>query len=187
MASQRILVPFILVRVQVPDQSCKGDHMRSEDRRKLVKSIAKRDAKGALMCFYCEDDLEFEDVTLDHYIPLAAGGTWDKANLRNACQPCNNRKSNLVPDGKRHPVPAPRPKRKTRMEKTVSKASRVPCEKCWNGRVIPTGSTCADCGREGFPEEKSHLNRARLGSCSHVKPNWCMICLVYPELVEMTA
>lgn len=156
--------------------------MRSDERRKLVRKLARRD--GGMQCFYCVVPLELGDETLDHFIPLAAGGTWDTKNLRLACQPCNNRKSDLVPDGKRHPVPAPRPQRKSRQDKHLQKSKRVPCEECWNGRVLPQGNICSTCGVGALPPERSHLFRSRLGECNHTSPSWCMICLIYPELVS---
>ncbi|MEW2302564.1 HNH endonuclease [Streptomyces sp. NPDC006655] len=33
-----------------------------------------------------------QDLTVDHVVPLAAGGTHDRANLRVLCRGCNARK-----------------------------------------------------------------------------------------------
>lgn len=48
-------------------------------------------------CYLCGAELELRDVTVDHYIPRAAGGTHRASNLRPCCFPCNNRKADLVP------------------------------------------------------------------------------------------
>lgn len=50
--------------------------------------IADRIAYYGNLCWMCGDPAD----TIDHVIPLAAGGTNWPANLRPACRPCNSRK-----------------------------------------------------------------------------------------------
>lgn len=45
-------------------------------------------------CFYCGGPYEHDD----HVIPLSRGGTHERANIVPACQPCNNRKYNKLPE-----------------------------------------------------------------------------------------
>ncbi len=50
-------------------------------------------------CFYCGgpfDSLTF--ATIDHYVPMAKGGTGALRNLRLACSWCNRRKGALAPE-----------------------------------------------------------------------------------------
>lgn len=152
--------------------------MRADARRRLVELCVERDGPG---CFYCKVDLMDDEVTLDHYIPLAAGGTWDVENLRIACQPCNNRKSCLVPDGKRHPVPAPRPKKKSRAEKAIVKQMKVACSACMNGRRLDQQMICGQCGRLPLPPHRNHLFRSDMGKCDHAR-TWCGMCSIFDEL-----
>jgi 5-methylcytosine-specific restriction protein A len=37
-----------------------------------------------------------QDLTVDHVIPLAAGGTHERSNLRVLCRACNSRKRDAV-------------------------------------------------------------------------------------------
>lgn len=40
----------------------------------------------------CTDCGSWDDLTVDHRVPLAAGGTSDPTNLVVRCRPCNSRK-----------------------------------------------------------------------------------------------
>ena len=50
------------------------------------------------ICQYCQQQLRFEDLTLDHVKPECQGGkkTWD--NIVTACKPCNRRKGGRTPE-----------------------------------------------------------------------------------------
>lgn len=48
------------------------------------------------ICGYCGKALEGQDATVDHIIPIDAGGTDDDHNLIAACRSDNGRKSNKV-------------------------------------------------------------------------------------------
>lgn len=49
-------------------------------------------------CFYCDKDLAFKEVEIDHYMPLSKGGKHEKRNLRISCKSCNRSKHNKLPE-----------------------------------------------------------------------------------------
>ncbi len=48
-------------------------------------------------CYYCGKDFHPSELTMDHKIPLARGGTSEKINIVTACKDCNNKKKYLLP------------------------------------------------------------------------------------------
>lgn len=52
-------------------------------------------AKGE--CHYCHGHFAPDQLTMDHIIPVARGGTSDKSNVVPACFPCNQAKSAQTP------------------------------------------------------------------------------------------
>lgn len=48
-------------------------------------------------CYYCSKTLPDGPEHIDHYIPLAKGGTHEPVNLRPSCAPCNLSKSDKLP------------------------------------------------------------------------------------------
>jgi len=56
-------------------------------RRKLEKGI----------CYYCGRKVSREELTMDHKIPLALGGTSSRENIVLACKECNTKKKSLPP------------------------------------------------------------------------------------------
>ena len=44
-------------------------------------------------CYYCKDEVEKKQATIDHVSPRASGGTEDLQNLVIACKPCNSKKA----------------------------------------------------------------------------------------------
>ncbi|WP_084780824.1 HNH endonuclease [Planobispora rosea] len=64
-------------------------------RQEFKRQLAKRD--GAV-CFYCADPFaDLAAATLDHLVPSSRGGTWARANLVLACEPCNQAKADRLP------------------------------------------------------------------------------------------
>ena len=49
-------------------------------------------------CFYCEKEMLEGPEHIDHYYPLAKGGTHERANLRPSCASCNSRKHAKDPE-----------------------------------------------------------------------------------------
>ena len=52
-------------------------------------SVYKRDS---FICQYCGNRFSVEDLSIDHLIPLAKGGTDIMPNLITSCKKCNNKK-----------------------------------------------------------------------------------------------
>lgn len=50
------------------------------------------------LCFWCNRDISGGAHTIDHYIPLARGGSNYAANIVLACAPCNSSKGNKMPE-----------------------------------------------------------------------------------------
>lgn len=49
-------------------------------------------------CFICQLPFGKERPTIDHWIPLSKGGTWEITNLRLTHKRCNNWKGNMLPN-----------------------------------------------------------------------------------------
>lgn len=63
---------------------------------KLSKKLTLASRDG-LRCAYCSEELTLKSATLDHFVPLAQGGSWANPNLRIACNSCNQRKGAMPP------------------------------------------------------------------------------------------
>lgn len=59
----------------------------------------KRQLVGERDGFICRECGVTEDLTLDHVIPKAWGGSNAIGNLQLLCSPCNNKKGDSLPDG----------------------------------------------------------------------------------------
>lgn len=64
----------------------------SKEERKIIYD------KSGGRCELCGQRLLFEDMTLDHIMPLSMGGEDSMENLQAACYACNQFKSNILPD-----------------------------------------------------------------------------------------
>lgn len=49
-------------------------------------------------CQYCQSSFKTNDLTFDHVIPRSRGGRTSWSNIVTACQVCNTRKGNRMPD-----------------------------------------------------------------------------------------
>ena len=64
----------------------------SDEERKIIYN------KSGGRCELCGQRLLFEEMTLDHIVPLSMGGEDSMENLQTACYACNQFKSNILPD-----------------------------------------------------------------------------------------
>lgn len=49
------------------------------------------------LCYYCGNKVSFQELTMDHLVPLARGGRSTKDNLVPSCKTCNNLKKSMLP------------------------------------------------------------------------------------------
>lgn len=61
--------------------------MNPTDHARKVRSLLRRDGD---LCHFCRDALNSENISLDHVIPRARGGSNELTNLVLACKDCNN-------------------------------------------------------------------------------------------------
>ena len=64
---------------------------------KLRRSQWWKNQKGRGVCYYCKEKFHPSQLTMDHIIALARGGTSRKSNLVTACKKCNSSKKYLLP------------------------------------------------------------------------------------------
>ena len=60
--------------------------------RELRKSRWWQQKIASGICYFCGNKFSPQELTMDHLVPIARGGTSCKSNLVPACKDCNNRK-----------------------------------------------------------------------------------------------
>jgi 5-methylcytosine-specific restriction enzyme A len=71
---------------------------REKQRARELRATAWwRRKKADGKCHYCGKKFRPDELTMDHVIPLARGGTSERHNLVPACKDCNNKKKHLLP------------------------------------------------------------------------------------------
>ena len=68
-----------------------------EKARALKKTQWWLDQVNRGLCHYCGKKLEARDLTLDHVVPLARGGSSTRGNVVPSCRPCNENKKLETP------------------------------------------------------------------------------------------
>jgi len=76
-----------------------GDLYKNKKRKKFPDSVRqmiyqKADGK----CELCGKAIKYEEMTLDHIIPLAMNGADEAENLQCTCNMCNNFKGSILPE-----------------------------------------------------------------------------------------
>lgn len=148
-------------------------------RHEIIKAVSARDG---YFCYICLLDFNGqtngkpnkECLTIDHFIPLAHGGSWDISNLRLACQPCNNLKGDLLPD----------PDGTVNFTKRVSRTPRMPrpqvCETCESGRLLHENEICPDCESGPQPYSFPKYRQRKPKNCDHSVYH-CWMCIIGHE------
>jgi len=65
--------------------------------RKLRKSRWWQQKTSSGTCYYCNENVGINNLTMDHVVPLSKGGRSSKDNLVPCCKKCNNRKKTSLP------------------------------------------------------------------------------------------
>ncbi len=67
-----------------------------EKARELKKTAWWNQKLQVGICYYCEGKFTKEELTMDHKVPLARGGTSSKNNVVCCCKMCNSKKQSLT-------------------------------------------------------------------------------------------
>ena len=65
--------------------------------RELRKSRWWQQKISSGICYFCGEKFPPKELTMDHLVPLARGGTSSKSNLVPACKACNTKKKTSLP------------------------------------------------------------------------------------------
>jgi len=66
---------------------------REREKAKLLKKTSWWNQKiQEGVCYYCGNKFEAQDLTMDHKVPLARGGTSSRNNIVCCCKDCNTKK-----------------------------------------------------------------------------------------------
>ena len=68
-----------------------------EKAQKLKKTQWWLDQLNRGICHYCEKKFTSKELTMDHVVPLARGGTSTKGNIVSSCKACNQNKKLKTP------------------------------------------------------------------------------------------
>lgn len=64
-------------------------------KKTLKKYIYERDNQR---CHFCNKELKFKQISLDHYLPKSENGVDDIFNIVLSCKKCNKEKKNRIPE-----------------------------------------------------------------------------------------
>lgn len=136
-----------------------------ESRKEKVSQIIKRDG---YLCYICKKDFgKKEKPTIDHWIPLSKGGTWDIENLRLAHKQCNIWKGDRIPN-KDGTIPEKQTPKSMYKQKRVNKRNRKRvCKVCSNGRLLLENQTCKSCFSEPQPKKYPGWAKRKPSECDH--------------------
>ena len=71
---------------------------RTKRRSSGYTKFKKRMLRSQQKCHWCSVPITMETATVDHKIPLAAGGLDNANNRVLACEPCNHRRGHRMPE-----------------------------------------------------------------------------------------
>jgi len=156
-------------------------------RKERIMLIIERDGPN---CFLCgEPFTKNQKITIDHWVPKAAGGSEEIDNLRIAHKTCNILKGDLIPsDDGTVPMREPR-KRKVKKGILRSEIMARFCDVCENGRQLGKDDTCSKCGSYPGPPENPRYLKRKAQECDH-SINWCWACSIgivekRPAMIEL--
>lgn len=151
-------------------------------REEIIDLLIERDG---FTCQYPGCDREFteEDIwsgeetptsaTIDHWIPLSLGGTWNIDNLKLMEKKCNAKKGSLMPteDGA-----LPRRAGSTYRRRADKRSGRpILCNLCDSGRLLHPNDVCPLCGSDAQPKAAPASLQREPKECDHDKFH-CWMC-----------
>jgi hypothetical protein len=144
-------------------------------RAERIKMIKERDGD---LCFICKKPfINNLDITIEHWIPRAAGGSDELDNLRISHKKCNVAKADLIPnpDGTlpEKPKKIPYNKRQTEKKRILGDF----CYDCQGGRNLQAGQSCEFCGALPGPIENPRYLKRKSPECDH-NIFWCWACSI---------
>ena len=115
-------------------------------------------------------------VTIDHWHPLAHGGTWANDNLKLMHRKCNQSKGDMVP---RADGTLPERRVSTFRRRAEKRSGRAEiCNTCMSGRLLGFQEECPDCGSGPQPETAPALYQLKPKECPHSGPWHCWCCFI---------
>lgn len=86
-------------RIELKNKQSENKKKKSNKRKNYSQSVRKMIyEKADGRCQLCGRKIKFEDMTIDHVIPLALNGVDSVENLQCSCEFCNRHKSSYLPD-----------------------------------------------------------------------------------------
>ena len=79
-------------------QRAKKAGVRMGDAKAVLYWLKGWKTEAPVACHYCKSLSPGTDMTMDHVIPMSAGGPHDLANLVVCCPSCNSSKKNKLPE-----------------------------------------------------------------------------------------
>lgn len=79
-----------------PSQSESFIKAQKAEARALRKSRWWQTLITQAQCYYCAQNLDKEEVTMDHVVPIAQGGRSNKGNVVPCCKSCNTEKKYMT-------------------------------------------------------------------------------------------
>lgn len=142
-----------------------------DSRSEIVEKILRRDGDRCALPS-CGEFLG-DDRTIDHWIPLSKGGTWDLKNLKLMHRRCNSFKGDTepLPDGTLVLT------RKVQPAKVVVVRPEV-CDACNSGRLLEEDDHCAVCGSGPQPMKWQQWAKLKTSECPHEAPWHCFACFL---------
>ena len=150
--------------------------MKELSRQERVHFILKRDGAHCVIC-----DKPFmpnSEITIDHWIPKAAGGSDDLENLRLAHKKCNVWKGDRVPNEDGSLPPKPPKNDFVRRKESKKLLKSLICHKCNNGRLLKQNEICKTCNSPAGPEKYPHWAKRDAIKCTHTGIEWCWACSI---------
>lgn len=145
-----------------------GGYLLSKQQR--ISIIKERDGN---YCFICKSSFTHKDkITIDHWIPLSRGGSWDLNNLRIAHKKCNAWKGDRIPNKDGTIPPAIKKKKREPKPKRPSV-----CPVCLSGRNLSRKQFCDSCGSGPQPTDFPRWAKKKISECDH-KEYFCFGCTI---------